>query len=175
MYNLEYHKYLDRSHILPNLLNGAIQGVIAQFLSDLIITFLLEEGKILINDVNISNISQYYASVASGMVAAVLLIFLDPFAVVLFSTISYNYVYLLVENDFNINFEIDTEEIIEDSIETILLLFMFDPVAKSQYLRYTEKRHNVEPDIPRRDRTTMQLIFFVILTNTYNFFTEANN
>ncbi len=175
MYNLEYHKYLDRAHILPNLLNGATQGIIAQFLSDLIITFLLEEGEILVNDVNISNISQYYASVASGMVAGVLLIFLDPFAVVLFSTIAYNYVYLLVENNFNINFEIDAKEIIEDSIETILLLFMFDPTARSQYLRYTEKRHYLEPNIPRRDRTTIQLIFFVILTNTYNFFTERSN
>lgn len=175
MYNLEYHKYLDRSHILPNLLNGAIQGVIAQFLADLIITFLLEEGEILVNDVNISNISQYYASVASGIVAGVLLIFLDPFAVALFSTVAYNYVYLLVENDFNTSFEINSEEIIEDTIETILLLYMFDPTARSQYLRYTEKRHYIEPNIPRRDRTTTQLIFFIILTNTYNFFTEGIN
>lgn len=173
MYNLEYHKALDHSHILPNLLNGAIFGVISQFLSDIIISLLLEDNNIIKDDIKVSEISQYYASMASGMVAGVLLIYLDPFAVALFSTITYNYVFNLIENDLNLNFALDSVEIIEDTIESILLLYLFSPTSHIQYRRYTEKRHFIEPDIKRTDRTTTQLIFFIILTNTYNFFTEG--
>lgn len=174
MYNLEYHKALDHSHILPNLLNGAISGIISQFLSDIIISILLEDNNIILDDIKISEISQYYASMASGMVAGVLLIYLDPYAVALFSTVTYNYVFELVENNFDLNIKINSLEIIEDTIETILLLYLFDPTSHIQYRRYTEKRHFIEPDIKRTDRTTTQLIFFIVLTNTYNFFTEGN-
>ena len=36
-YDLEYHKNLDKSHILPNILKGAQMGIISQFLADIIL------------------------------------------------------------------------------------------------------------------------------------------
>ena len=48
-YNLEYHKQLDRSHILPNILEGAKTGVASQFLSDVIISLLLFNESIVLD------------------------------------------------------------------------------------------------------------------------------
>ena len=39
-YDLEYHKSLDRSHILPNILQGAQTGIFSQFISDIILSLL---------------------------------------------------------------------------------------------------------------------------------------
>ena len=76
-YNLEYHKYLDRSHILPNILQGAYMGIISQFLSDFFISLLSNNNNIIISDIEISSISSYYASVVTGMLSGFLIIFID--------------------------------------------------------------------------------------------------
>ena len=70
-YNLEYHKALDRSHILPNVTKGAYTGIASQFISDIILSFLLLNDQILIEDIQISHISHYFASVLTGMLANV--------------------------------------------------------------------------------------------------------
>ena len=169
-YNLEYHKQLDRSHILPNLLEGAKNGVIAQFLSDVIISLLLNNENIVLNDIKISEISSYYASVASGMVVSVLYIFMDPFAVVVFSITTYAFVYDLIESlTKNKEFSINAVEIVFDSIVSILLIYAFDNTAHSQYYRYWQKRCLIEPTIQRTDRSRGQSIFFVVLVSTYSF------
>ena len=92
-YDLEYHKNLDRSHILPNILQGAQTGVFSQFLSDIILSILLYNEQIIIEDIKISELPSYYAATASGIMASFLSIYLDPIDLIAFTTITYGYVY----------------------------------------------------------------------------------
>lgn len=169
-YNLEYHKQLDRSHILPNLLNGAKTGVISQFLSDIFISLFLFNEAIVIEDIQISTLPAYYASVATGMLAGVLVIFLDPIAVIAFTTVFYDFVFEL--SDYIINddeIELTPVETTFDISLTTMLVVLFDPTARHQYLRYDQKRHFIEPTLEREDRTATLTIFITVLTSTYNF------
>ena len=169
-YNLEYHKQLDRSHILPNLLNGAKTGIISQFLSDFFISLFLFNDQIVIEDIKISTTPSYYASVASGMIAGVLVIFLDPIALVAFTTITYGFVFELADYIMN-NDPVELTPV-EDGFDiglSVLLVVLFDPTARSQYLRYEQKRHFIEPTINRRDRDLTLTVFFSVLLSTYSF------
>ena len=173
--DIVYHAKLNRDHIIPNLMSGAKYGVISQFASDIVISLLLFNQKIFIKDVQISNISSYYAAVASGITASVLAIYLDPFAIVLFTTIAYRYTLQLVNNNFDYNkITIRPREIIFDSVLIIILMYLFDPTAHNQYLRYKQKRALIEPTYSRKDRDIGLTIFFIILTNTYNFLKIVN-
>ena len=174
-YDIEYHKALDRSHILSIFSNGAIMGVLSQFLSDIILSLLLFNEDIIVKDIKISSISSYYAAVASGITYSVLAIFMDPFSIVLFSNAAYSYVLNLVNSDIdNTEFNIRPREIIFDSGISILLLYTFDPTAHSQYKRYWQKRCGIEPTIKRSDRNIGLMIFFIVLTNTYGFLKIVN-
>lgn len=170
IYDLEYHKRLDKEHILPNILNGAKFGVISQFFSDIVISLLLSNELIIIEDIKISEVSAYYASVASGMMAGLLSIYLDPFAMVLFTITTYAYVFNFFEIILNnAEFSIKPKEIVFDTLVSIILLYAFDPTAHSQYLRYKQKRNLIEPTIGRSDRSLGLSIFFIILVSTYGF------
>ena len=52
---------------------------------------------------------------------------------------------------------------------TIILVVVFDPTARHQYLRYQQKRHFIEPTLQRQDRDVTLTIFITVLTSTYNF------
>lgn len=169
-YNLEYHKQLNRSHILPNIIEGAKAGAISQFISDVIISILLYNEAVVIEDIEISEIPAYYASVASGMMVGFLSIYMDPFAVTLFSLTTYAYVFALMDCLINgVEFNPAPVETIFDTGVSILLIYAFDSTAHNQYLRYQEKRHLIEPIHPRMDRNTFQNIFIIVLVSTYNF------
>ena len=173
--NIEYHKALNRSHILPNFLNGAKIGVISQFASDIIISLLLYNEKLIINDVNISPIASYYAAAASGAMIAVLSIYMDPFAIVLFSNVTYDYVFEIVDNDFKPNnVNIRPREIMFDTALIIILTYLFDPTAHNQYLRYRQKKKGIEPTYGRQNRPVGLTIFFLVLINAYNFLKIVN-
>ncbi len=169
-YNLEYHKQLNRSHILPNIIEGAKAGVISQFISDVVLSILLYNETVVIEDIEISEIPAYYASVASGMLVGFLSIYMDPFAVALFSTASYAYVFALMDCLINnTEFNPAPVEVIFDTGVSILLIFAFDSTAHNQYLRYQEKKHMIEPIHQRMDRNTAQNIFIIVLVSTYGF------
>ncbi len=175
-YNLEYHKQLDREHILPNILNGAKTGVISQFLSDFFFLFFLFNETIVINDIQISTVPAYYASVASGMLAGLLIIYLDPIAVVAFTTIAYGIVFEIVDYLTNEDpVELTPVEDVFDIGVSMLLIILFDPTARSQYLRYEQKRHYIEPTIGRRDRDLTMTVFFSVLLSTYSFLKLTTN
>lgn len=174
-YNLEYHKALDRSHILPNVMKGAYTGVASQFVSDIILSLLLFNNEIIIKDVQISNISNYFASVLSGMLAGLLIIYIDQIALIAVTTIFYNYSNrfinrLITCEDLNVR----PIEYTFDALIAVFLVVLFDPTARSQYYRYQQKRHFIEPTIPRTDRTLTLIIFFSILTSTYGFLKLTN-
>lgn len=169
-YNLEYHKQLDRSHILPNLLNGAKTGLISQFLSDFFLSLFLYNEQLVVEDIKVSGVASYYASVASGMVAGVLIIFLDPIALVAFTTITYGFVleiaeYIITGDEIKLT---PVEDIFDIGV-SVILVTLFDPTARSQYLRYQQKRRCIEPTIGRRDRDLTLTIFFSVLISTYSF------
>ena len=169
-YNLEYHKYLDRSHILPNLLQGAYMGIVSQFLSDLFISLLSNNNSIIITDIEISSIASYYASVITGMLSGFLIIFIDQIALVVITTVFYSYTFNLInELITGQKLELTPVETTFDAAITVLLVALFDPTARSQYYRYQQKRHFIEPTIPRTDRNLSLIIFFSILTSTYGF------
>ncbi len=169
-YNLEYHKQLDRSHILPNILNGAQTGVVSQFLSDIFISLFLFNESIIIEDIQVSTLPAYYASVATGMLTGLLIIYLDPIAVIAFSTVFYDYVFEIVDYWMNDDpIELTPVETTFDIGLTTILVILFDPTARHQYLRYEQKRHFIEPTLGREDRTATITIFITILTSTYNY------
>ncbi len=175
-YNLEYHKQLDRSHILPNIMKGAQTGVVSQFLSDIFISLLLFNEEIVIKDIQISTVSSYYASVASGMMAGFLIIYLDPIAVVAFTTVTYGVVFELADKiTTGDEITLTPVEDIFDIGVTVLLVALFDPTARSQYLRYQQKRHFIEPTIGRKDRDLTLTVFFTVLLSTYNFLKIASS
>ncbi len=169
-YNLEYHKQLDRSHILPNILEGAKTGVASQFLSDVIISLLLFNESIVLEDIKISTVPSYYASVATGMLAGFLIIYLDPIAVIALTIVFYDYVFEIV--DYHINDDPIQFTPVEDLFDiglTMILVVVFDPTARHQYLRYQQKRRFIEPTLGRQDRSPTMAIFITVLTSTYNF------
>ena len=173
-YDFEYHLRLDQSHILPNILKGAQTGVASQFISDIIISLLLFNETIVIEDIQISEISAYYASVASGMMAGLLSIFLDPIALIAFTTLTYGVVFEIV--DFattNDPIVFTPREDIFDICLTVLLVTLFDPVARHQYFRFRQKRHFQEPTLQREDRTLSSTIFFAVLLSTYTFLKQT--
>ena len=173
--DVEYHKMINRTHILPNFLNGAKFGVISQFISDIVISLLLFNETLVINDIQVSKPASYYAAASSGAMIAVLSIYMDPFAIILFSNVTYEYVYQLISNDLKINqLDIKPREIVFDTALIILLTYLFDPTAHSQYLRYNQKRKGIEPTIGRTDRPFALSIFFLVLINTYNFLKIVN-
>ncbi len=174
-YNLEYHKALDRSHILPNVMKGAYTGVSSQFISDIVLSILLFNNAIIINDIRISPISNYFASVMTGMLAGFLIIYIDQIALVAITTIFYSYANrfvnsLMTGEDLNIR----PIEYTFDALISIMFVALFDPTAKLQYYRYQQKRHFIEPTIPRTDRTLTIVIFLSILTSTYGFLKLTN-
>ena len=174
-YNFEYHVRLDQSHILPNILKGAQTGVISQFISDIIISLLFFNEKIVIEDIQISEVPSYYASVASGMMAGFLSIFVDPIALIAFTTITYRVVFEITDNlirEDPVNFK--PVETVFDVCLTILLVVLFDPVARHQYLRFAQKRALIEPTLKREDRTLTSTIFFTVLSSTYSFLKVAS-
>ena len=169
-YNLEYHKQLDRSHILPNVLKGAQTGVVSQFLSDIFISLFLFNESIVIEDIQVSTLPAYYASVATGMLAGLLIIYLDPIAVIAFTTVFYDFVFEVVDHWlYEDPIEITPVETTFDIGLTIILVVLFDPTARHQYLRYEQKRHFIEPTLGREDRTATITIFITVLTSTYNY------
>ena len=169
-YNLEYHKQLDRSHILPNILKGAQTGVVSQFLSDIFISLFLFNESIIIEDIQVSTLPAYYASVATGMLAGLLIIYLDPIAVIAFTTVFYDFVFEIVDHWlYEDPIEITPVETTFDIGLTIILVVLFDPTARHQYLRYEQKRHFIEPTLGREDRTATITIFITVLTSTYNY------
>jgi hypothetical protein len=173
--DIEYHKMINRTHILPNFLNGAKFGVISQFISDIVLSLLLYNETLIINDINVSKPASYYAAAASGGMIAFLSIYMDPFAIVLFSNITYDYVYELVSNDLNYNnLNIRPREIVFDTALILILTYLFDPTAHNQYLRYKQKREGIEPTYGRQDRPFGLTIFFLVLVNTYNFLKIVN-
>lgn len=175
MYDLEYHKQMNKSHILPNLLAGAKAGVISQFVSDIVISIFSSNEKIVIEDIQISEIASYYGAIASGMIGSFLAIYMDPFAFTLFSTVTYAFVYNLVSSQINnTEFNLNPSEMIFDTGVSLILIYSFDNTAHNQYLRYQEKRHLIEPIHKRMDRNTGQNIFFIVLVNAYGFL-KINN
>lgn len=174
-YDLEYHKQMNRSHILPNILEGAKMGVLSQFIADIVLSILLHNERVVIEDIEISEIPAYYAAVVSGMLGAFLAIYMDPFAIALFSTATYAFIFALVDSQINhTEFTLRPREIVFDTGVSILLIYSFDPVAHNQYLRYQEKRHMIEPIHKRMDRNIAQNIFIIVLVNTYGFLKIQN-
>ena len=51
----------------------------------------------------------------------------------------------------------------------MILVVVFDPTARHQYLRYQQKRRFIEPTLGRQDRSPTMAIFITVLTSTYNF------
>ena len=173
--DVEYYKIINRTHILPNLLNGAKFGVISQFASDVILSLLLYNETLIIEDVDISPIASYYAAASSGAMIAFLSIYMDPYAIILFSNITYTYVYELVSNNFNPNqIIIKPREIVFDTVLILILTYLFDPTASNQYYRYKQKRNKIKPTYQRQDRPLGLTIFFLVLINTYNFLKVTN-
>ena len=148
-YDLKYHKALNRSHILPNILNGAKSGIYSQFIADIVVSVLLYQNQIIEKDIIVSEISSYYAAVASGMLSGFLIIYMDPFATAIFSSIAYTFVFEIVEyQTINDPIELDAEEIISDEFLTrelsvvtpILRLFLIENFIITDYNRGEKSR-----------------------------------
>ena len=104
------------------------------------------------------------------MLSGFLIIFIDQIALVVVTTVFYSYTFNLInELITGQKLELTPVETTFDAAITVLFVALFDPTARSQYYRYQQKRHFIEPTIPRTDRNLSLIIFFSILTSTYGF------
>ena len=145
-------------------------GILYQFISDIILSLLLYDDKIIETDIQVSETQSYIASTASGMMAGFLSIYLDPIALVAFTSITYGYAYEIA--DYLIKNDPITPTPREDVFDigiTILFVILFDPTAIYQYNRFKQKRHHIEPTLPRRNRSMSISIFITVFTSTYGF------
>ena len=97
---------------------------------------------------------------APGMLAGFLIIYLDPIAVIALTIVFYDYVFEIV--DYHINDDPIQVTPVEDVFDiglTMILVVVFDPTARHQYLRYQQKRRFIEPTLGRQDRSPTIAIF----------------
>ena len=150
-------------------------GILSQFLSDIFLSLLLYNNEIITYDIKISELPSYYAATASGMMAGFLSIYIDPIALIAFSTITYGYVYEYADLIINNNeIEITPVEDIFDIGIVALFIILFDPTARHQYLRFKQKRNFIEPTLKRIDRPFTLTIFITVFTSTYGFLKLTN-
>lgn len=168
MYDVNYHKMKKREGLPIGFANGVGIGLISQFFADII--FSLISDNVLETDVIISDISLYYAAASAGAIAGILGPFMDRFAIVFFSVVTFafvnNYVqYLRGRRDFDLT----NEDIIFNIIVTIVVIYCFDKKAIPDYLNHYYERHCVDHPRYNSDKSSFEFLFILCISNLINF------
>ncbi len=167
-YDIEKHKVEKRKKIPNAITRGAINGIISQFIADVIVSIFFAEDSILIEDVNISTIPAYYAAVAAGMVGATLSLYMDKIAVTVFTTTVYAYVFnLMLDKTGESEFDLNSMDIISDIMISTILIYTLIPSTKDDYYKHCLERHCIESNRVVEDDNFLILKLVIIIVNTF--------
>ncbi len=167
---MDSYSYRFKLKNLPKkLANGVGIGLISQFFADII--FTIATSNIILGDILISDISLYYGAASAGLITAYLAPFLDKFAIVPFSVITFAYVNNLVDSLSKDNdFYIDEQNIVFDIIVTEIVLFLFDRTAVPDYYNHLyERKFHQNPHL-NADKTSFEFLFILMITNLIGFY-----
>ena len=168
MYDINYKKLMKRKDLPTRFANGVGIGLISQFFADTL--FSLLSDNITKTDIVISDISLYYAAAAAGAMGGILGPYMDRFAIVAFSTVTFAYVNNLVDDlTGNDKFYLSTEDIVFDIIVTIIVVYMIDDKSINDYWNHYYERHMIDHPRYNSDRTSFEFLFILTIVNLLNF------
>ncbi len=164
-----YNNRVKLKDLPKKLANGVGIGIISQFFADIIFTTVT--SNIVLGDIIISDVSLYYGAASAGLITAYLAPFLDKFAIVPFSAITFAYANNLVDSLSNENdFYIDEQNIVFDIIVTEIVLFLSDRTAVPDYYNHLyERKFHQNPHL-NTDKTSFEFLFILMLSNLIGFY-----
>lgn len=159
----------DKLPIKDQLTEAIIGALIAQFSVDIFFSIFFTDNNIIINDIRDPDISLYYGALASGIVVGLSNKYLDRIGTIFLATtffvITNNTVnYFLNEDEY----DIDSKDLIFDIIASVILVYLFDPKAKYDYINHYNYRHHISYRIPNTQRSIIDIIIIIIVLNTYS-------
>lgn len=159
----------DKLPIKDRLKEAIIGALIAQFSVDIFFSIFFTEDNIIIDDIRDPDIALYYGALASGIVVGLSNKYLDRIGTILlattFFTIANNTVnYFLNENEY----DIDSQDLIFDVIASVILVYLFDPKAKYDYINHYNYRHHIPNRIPNTERSLIDIIIIIVVLNSYS-------
>ncbi len=142
-------------------------AVISQFFADIIVS--LVDDNILTTDVILSDISVYFGAVATAFVIFALPETADRLEIIAISTVTYNYFTSLAENDFNVDFEINTQEIVFTIILVELFTLAFDRKSLNDFInKYNERHHIIAPELDT-NKNSLEFLILIFVSNLISY------
>ncbi len=167
-YELEERKRKKRENLPKSITNAIMGAVIGQFLTDLYFSIFFNEDTLLERDLRVSSIALYYASVASGIIIGICGQYMDKFAIIIIATTFFAFVNNLMDSLINeTEFEIPNTELVESIIATIILIYIFSPRARNDYINHYYERHCIKKKPLDTKSTFLSALILNAVTNTY--------
>ncbi len=164
---------------IPQLTSlGVISSIIGQYISDVILNVLFYGKDDFIEIITmISPIPLYYAATISGFFSGSISENVDVLTNAAFRNVLYVYFnsyYSKLLDEEDIVDDIDIQELIQDTIAIIILLYTIDEYSRESYLQFKrDKRNGVTPT--QSKRTIQSTVIVTFITNAYAFYKLNNN
>ncbi len=148
---------------------ASISGaLIAQFASDIFFSFFFTQENVLKDDIKVSTISSYYAAIATGVLIGISGQYLDRFALIVLTTVVYALVFDYMNALLGLEeFKIDAFNSTFDVLAGIILIYLFDPKAKNDYINHKNERLMLNKEKLDADKTVMDTIIVIVVINAY--------
>ncbi|MFI3251715.1 MAG: hypothetical protein R3Y60_01105 [bacterium] len=164
---------------IPKLASlGVISSLIGQYVSDIILNiFFYNKSDFLEIITSISPLPLYYASTISGFFSGSISENVDVLTNAAFRNVLYVYFnayYSKVLNEEDIIDNIDVEELIQDTIAIIILLYTIDEYTRESYKQFKENKRNGIKQTQDK-RTIESTIIVTFITNAYAFYKLSND
>ncbi|MGM9971262.1 MAG: hypothetical protein ACI35W_02500 [Anaeroplasmataceae bacterium] len=159
----------DKKTTEERLTEAIIGALLAQFSVDIFFSIFFTDNNIIIDDIRETDIALYYGALASGIVVGLSNKYLDRIGTIFLATtffaIANNTVnYFLNEEEY----DIDSEDLIFDIIASVILVYLFDPKAKYDYINHYNYRHHIPYRLPNTERSLLDIIIIIVVLNTYS-------
>lgn len=169
MSDIKYSNF-ETISIKDSITDSVIGALIAQFSVDIFFSIFFSEDNIIIDDIREPDTSLYYAAIVSAIVVALTNKYLDRIATIILGTTFFSITnnimsYIITDST---KYDINTIDLIFDIIASIILVYLFDPKAKYDYINHKNFRRGNPYRIPNSDRSTLDIIIIIIVLNTYS-------
>ncbi len=164
---------------IPKLTSlGLISGVIGQYISDLIFNIFIFDKKNFFEVIqDISPLPLYYAASVSGFITGSITENVDVLVSAVFRNVLYVYTNIFVSNlteETDELTDIDTQELIVDTVAIVILLYTLDEYTRQNYQYFTDKRNGVIIG-KEEDRGTFSTVLVIFITNFYAYYKLQSN
>ncbi len=159
----------DHMTIKDSIIDSIIGAIIAQYSVDIFFSIFFTNNNIIIDDIRKPDISLYYGALASGIVVGLSNKYLDRIGTIIIATAFFS----ITNNTINYfigikDYDINTNDLIFDIIASIILVYLFDPKAKYDYINHYNYRHHIPLRIPNTNRTILDTLIIIIVLNSYS-------